>query len=326
MSASVPTDEDEDEDEDDEGARAKDTQTDDLRAALTADLGLSDLAIEKIGEVMKSMGTSFTDAAERLGFLKPEEIEASLRRIYAARERARAPEDIGMIGNAIRRISADRRVVLRQGERVTPSPQLIIAHDHDNPRSERLRALRTELLLLHEAQRGANMVAVVSPGSGEGRSQLCAELAISFAQLGRRTLLVDADMRKPEQHVLFGSDNLQGLSQAIARNERPFLHPVADLPFMHLLTAGVIPPNPLELLSDGRFSKLLAEWRNSYEFVVLDTPPVDLSADGLAVATVASRVLVLSRAQHTKFKSTRSLLRRLATTQSKLLGAVINHF
>lgn len=319
MNASSPTDEDDDDD------RADDAQTD-LRAALIADLSLSDPAVEKIGEVMKSMGTSFTDAAERLGFLRPDEIEASLRRIYAARERTQAREDIGLIGNAIRRISADRRVVLRQGEPVIPGAKLIIAHDHDNPRSERLRALRTELLLLHEQIRGANMVAVVSPGSGEGRSQLCAELAISFAQLGRRTLLVDADLRKPEQHLLFGSANLEGLSQAIARNDRPYLHPVAELPFMHLLTAGVVPPNPLELLSDGRFSKLLAEWRNSYEFVVLDTPPVDLCADGLAVATVAARVLVLSRAQHTKFKSTRSLLRRLATTQSKLLGAVINNF
>jgi receptor protein-tyrosine kinase len=181
-------------------------------------------------------------------------------------------------------------------------------------------------LLLHETGPGANMVAVLSPGPGEGRSQLCGELAISFAQLGRRTLLVDADMRKPQQHVLFGSTNEHGLSQAIAHNEKPYYHPVTGLPFMHLLTAGPIPPNPLELLSDGRFSNLLNEWRNSYEFIVLDTPPVAQCADGLAVATMAARALVLSRAQHTTYKSTRALLRRLASTQSRLLGAVINHF
>jgi protein-tyrosine kinase len=95
---------------------------------------------------------------------------------------------------------------------------------------------------------------------------------------------------------------------------------------MHLLTAGPVPPNPLELLSDGRFEKLVAEWRNNYEFLVLDTPPVSKCADGLAVATLAGRVLVLSRAQHTSYKSTRELMRRLATTQSKILGAVLNHF
>jgi receptor protein-tyrosine kinase len=293
-----------------------------LHAALISELGLSDVTVERIYEVMQSMGTTFVDAAGRLGILKPETIEQALIKIRSGH----TGDEAGMIETAIRRIASDRRVVLRQGERVTPSPSLILAHDPDNPRSERLRALRTELLLLHESGPGANMVAVLSPGPGEGRSQLCGELAISFAQLGRRTLLVDADMRKPQQHVLFGSTNQHGLSQAIAHNDKPYFHPVGGLPFMHLLTAGPIPPNPLELLSDGRFSNLLNEWRNTYEFIVLDTPPVAQCADGLAVATMAARALVLSRAQHTTYKSTSALLRRLASTQSRLLGAVINHF
>jgi receptor protein-tyrosine kinase len=293
-----------------------------LHAALISELGLTDVMVERIYEVMHTMGTTFVDAAGRLGILKPEVIEQALLKIRSGR----TDEEAGMIETAIRRIASDRRVVLRQGERVTPSPKLILAHDPENPRSERLRALRTELLLLHDTGRGANMVAVLSSDPGEGRSQLCGELAISFAQLGRRTLLVDADMRKPQQHVLFGSTNEHGLSQAIAHNEKPYFHPVAGLPFMHLLTAGPVPPNPLELLSDGRFTNLLTEWRNSYEFIVLDTPPVSLCADGLAVATMAARALVLSRAQHTTYKSTRALLRRLASTQARLLGAVINHF
>ena len=311
MTAPSPTNHDRDQDSEVE-----------LNAALIAELGLSDVSVQKIYEVMHSMDTTFIDAAGRLGILRPETIQQALHKIRAAQQ----SNEMGMIETAIRRIASDRRVVLRQGERVVPGPKLILAHDPDNPRSERLRALRTELLLLHETGRGANMVAVLSPSSGEGRSQLCGELAISFAQLGRRTLLVDADMRKPQQHELFGSSNGNGLSPAIAHNEKPYYHPVSGLPFMHLLTAGPIPPNPLELLSDGRFSNLLNEWRNSYEFIVLDTPPVEQCADGLAVATIAARALVLSRAQHTTFKSTRALLRRLATTQSRLLGAVINHF
>jgi receptor protein-tyrosine kinase len=294
----------------------------DINDKLIAELGLTGDSLEKIHEVMRSMSTTFADAAERLGLLRPDAFEQALLKIKSGR----TVEDEGMVETAIRRIAADRRVVLRQGERVAPSRKLILAHEPDNARSERLRALRTELLLLHETGRGANVLAVVSPGSGEGRSQLCAELAISFAQLGRRTLLVDADMRKPQQHVLFGSSNQHGLSQSIAHNEKPYYHPVTGLPFMHLLTAGPIPPNPLELLSDGRFSNLLNDWRNAYEFIVLDTPPVEEFADGLAVATVAARALVLSRAEHTSFNSTRALLRRLASTQSKLLGAVINHF
>jgi Mrp family chromosome partitioning ATPase len=82
----------------------------------------------------------------------------------------------------------------------------------------------------------------------------------------------------------------------------------------------------LELLSDGRFEKLLSEWRNNYEFIVIDTPPVSHCADGLAVASLAARVLIVSRSQHTSYKNTREMLRRLATTQSTILGAVLNHF
>src|ERR1700676_270816 len=261
----------------------------DINDKLIAELGLTGESLEKIHEVMRSMSTTFADAAERLGLLRPEAFEQALLKIKSGH----MVEDESMVETAIRRIAADRRVVLRQGERVAPSRQLILAHDPDNPRCERLRALRTELLLLHETGRGANVLAVISPGSGEGRSQLCAELAISFAQLGRRTLLVDADMRKPQQHVLFGSTNQHGLSQSIAHNEKPYYHPVTGLAFMHLLTAGPIPPNPLELLSDGRFSNLLTDWRNAYEFIVLDTPPVEVCADGLAVATIAARALVV---------------------------------
>jgi len=291
--------------------------------SLITELGLSDVTVQKIYEVMASFNVNFIEAANRLGILRPETIEDALSSI----KRKRTPEEsVGIMETALRRISSDKRVVLRQGERVTPGPALILAHDSDHPRSERLRALRTELLLLHEAARGANIVAVVSPGGGEGRSQLCGELAICFAQLGRRTLLVDADMRKPQQHVLFGATNQHGLSQAIAMNEKPYFHPVNGLPFMHLLTAGPVPKNPLELLSDGRVANLLTDWRNAYEFIVLDTPPVEQCADALAVATMAQRTLILSRARHTTYKSTRALLRRLGSTQSRLLGAVINHF
>ncbi len=301
---------------------AIDDSADELSVALIAELQLDESTVRSIHDIMRSMHTSFVDAANRLGVLPPGAIEEALINIGSERP----AEEIGLIENAIRRIATSKQVVLRQGEPVTPGPELILAHDSDNPRSERLRALRTELLLLHEAGRAANMIAIVSPGSGEGRSLLCGELAISFAQLGRRTLLVDADLRRPRQHLLFGSTNDHGLSQAIARNEKPYYHPVVGLPTMHLLTGGPVPRNPLELLSDGRFGSLMNEWRNSYEFVVLDTPPITDFADGLAVAALAARALLLSRARHTTFASTRALMRRLDTTQSRLLGAVINHF
>jgi protein-tyrosine kinase len=293
-----------------------------LRTELVAYFHLDAQAVGKIFEVMQKSDIRFSDAAIQLGLVSRVDVDEATIRTRVNQ----APQDSGLVETAIRRISSDRRIVLKHGEVVTPGSRLILAHDADNARSERLRALRTELLLLNEGTRGANVVAIVSPGSGEGRSQLAAELAIAFAQLGRRTLLVDADLRNPQQHVFFGADNQHGLTKVITNFEKPIYHPVLGLPQMHLLTAGPTPTNPLELLSDGRFEKLVTEWRNAYEFLVLDTPPLSKCADGIAVATLAGRVLLLSRAQHTSYAGTRDMLRRLASTQSRILGAVINHF
>lgn len=207
-----------------------------------------------------------------------------------------------------------------------PDSRLLIAHDPYDPHCEKIRALRTELLLRRESTEQADIVALVSPCAGEGRSQLAAELAISFAQLGRPTLLVDADLRRPQQHLLFGIDNRKGLSQAIEFAEKPYYHNVRNLPRMSLLTAGGVPTNPLELLLSGNFPPLIEDWRDNFEFVVVDTAPVTHFSDALAVASLVGRVLALSRAQHTPYKESQEMMRRLAATRSQVLGAVISHF
>jgi protein-tyrosine kinase len=293
-----------------------------LHMALLARFKMSPEEIKAVYALMPIEHLSFAEAALRLGFVTQEQVDEAL--VWARRRQTL--DNSGLIETAVRKISDNRQVVLAQGEKVHPGPDLILAHDPDNSRSERIRALRTELLLLSEAASGANTIALLSACAGEGRSQLAAELAIAFSQLGRRALLVDADLRRPRQHVLFGSSNQNGLTEALALRQKPWFHPVDGLPQLSLLTAGTTPPNPLELLSDGRFARLLQEWRKAFEFVVLDTPPVKEFADGLAIATLAGRVIVLSRGQHSTYVETRELLRRLGSTQSQILGAVINHF
>jgi protein-tyrosine kinase len=207
-----------------------------------------------------------------------------------------------------------------------PTPRLAAASDVLDPRCEKIRALRTELLLRAEPGAGAEVIALLSPGTGEGRSQLAAELAITFAQLDRPTLLVDADLRHPSQHLLFAADNKSGLSQAITHDRTPCFQHVDGLPHLSLLTAGPTPDNAPELLLNKRFAALVAEWRESFDFVVLDTAPVTGYSDGLAVASVVKRVLVLSRARHTPYAESRDMLRRLGAIRSQIVGAVINHF
>jgi len=247
--------------------------------------------------------------------------------------------DAADVGSASQEISTNQPLEPRRDEgpvrvpydgenRRAPRPDdsLVIAHDPYHPRAEQLRMLRTELILRHEQRGRANIVAVLSPCSGEGRSQLAAELAVTFAQLGQPTLLVDADLRRPRQHVLFGADNRVGLSQALTYDQPVIPSAVEGVPHLSLLPSGPTPKNPLELLSDARFEQLIGEWRERYSYVVIDTAPISLYSDGLAVATLVGRVLAVSRANHTPYRQTREMLRRLAATHSRILGAVISRF
>jgi receptor protein-tyrosine kinase len=209
--------------------------------------------------------------------------------------------------------------------KAVPAACLVPAHSLYHERSEQIRMLRTELLLRHDAA-GANLFAVVSANAGEGRSQLAAELAISCSQLGQPTLLIDADLRRPRQHALFDADNRRGLACVLALGMKPFLQAVQGLPSLALLTSGPLPPNPLELLSDSRFEDQIARWREQFAFVVIDTAPIARYADALAVATIAGRVLAISRAQQTSYRAVRDMQRRLAATRARTIGAVINHF
>jgi hypothetical protein len=158
-----------------------------LNTAFVAHAGLNADDLQAIRQEMQESGLSFTRAAMHLGLLTQEEIERAFVRTLNSID----AEKSSIIEAALRKVSAGRQLVLRQGAEVTPGERLAPLLDPGNPRGEQLRTLRTQLLLLCETTRTATMIAIVSPGSGEGRSQLAAELAVSFAQLGKPTLLVD---------------------------------------------------------------------------------------------------------------------------------------
>ena len=291
--------------------------------AFLSNTHLSREKLDLIEQTMRISGMSFTDSALHLGLLSQHEIE----RAVASTLSRLVEEQPSLIEAALRKASSGRELVLRQGPPVKPGSRLAPVLNPTSKRGEQIRALRTQLLLLSEASRTATSIAILSPRSGDGRSQLAAELALSFAQLGKRTLLVDADMRRPTLQNLFNCIPEAGLADAIATDSAPHLHPVQDLPDMKFLSAGhSLRANPLELLSDNRFARIMQSWQNSYAFIVLDTPPMAEYADALALATLAGRALIIGRAKHTTYKDLRSMMRRLAITQTRVMGAVLNQF
>lgn len=283
---------------------------------------LSSDTVDKINELMGSLQIRFAEAAVKTGAVTELQLEEALDWINQ-RELVKGP---GLIEEVLRRTAHKRDVVIWERDQLEPAKDIVLVHDPEHPRNETIRSLRTELLLRCKGWRGAGMIAIVSPCGREGRSQLAAELAISFAQLERRTLLIDADLRRPSQHRLFAADNDIGLAQALTRGGPHHFYGIRGLPDMALMTAGDVPSNPLELLSGGAFERTMREWRRQFQFVILDTPPTTEFSDGLAVAAAAGNVLILGRAEVTRFADLNEICRHLSSTNSRVLGAVINRF
>jgi receptor protein-tyrosine kinase len=211
--------------------------------------------------------------------------------------------------------------------RVKPGPALFSAHNPGHPHSENIRLLRTEILLRHTARDRGMAFAVLSAGQGEGRSRLAAELALAFAQLGRSTLLLDADMRNPHLHKLFGAGQHNGLAQAITGSSAPGFLGVEGYPSLSLMTSGTsTTTNPLELLSDGRFESFMSELRDTFDFIIVDTPRSADFADALVIATVVGHVLTVHRAKHTRVKAASTMFKQLASARAEILGGVLNKF
>jgi protein-tyrosine kinase len=293
-----------------------------LRDALIATGRLNVHGAVRIDETMRSMGISFGDAAIQLGLITASELADATE--TAQQLPPKAPD--GIIEGAIQRMSMNRGMPVKYMGTVKPGPSLILLRDPENVYSEQIRALRTELLLLNGASRSGSLIGILSPCRGEGRTQLCAELAIAFSQLGQRTLLVDADLRRPKIHALFGSDNAYGLGQALTSGSTAQLFGVEQLPHLSVLIAGPSVPNPLELLTSGHFQRQMTDWRKKYNIVIIDTPPISEFADGLAIASFAEQVLIVGRAGSTPHKNLKEMLRRMGATQSRIVGSVISSF
>lgn len=297
-----------------------------LRDALIAMGKLTPEGAVRIDGAMRNQGLGFGDAALHLGLITPEELAAATE---AARKLSPEAPD-GIVEGALHRMAFNRGLPVKYTGIVKAGPSIMLLREPDSIFSEQIRALRTELLLLNSSSRSGNLVGILSPCKGEGRTQLCAELAIAFSQLGQRALLVDADLRRPRVHALFesvnGTDNSFGLGQALESGSVPQLLAVEKLPHLSVLVAGRSVPNPLELLTNGHFQRQMADWRKKYGIILIDTPPISDYADGLAIASFADQVVIVGRADSTPHRNMKEMLRRMGGTQSRIVGAVINSF
>jgi protein-tyrosine kinase len=204
--------------------------------------------------------------------------------------------------------------------------ELVLLTNPFSDEAETFRDLRSQLMLgalnPTEARRA---LAVVSADVGDGKTFITANLAVAFAQLGGRTLLVDADMRTPRQHKLFGISPATGLSNILSgRTEKKAIHQVADLPSLYVLPVGGVPPNPLELVQRPTFTLLIDELLNKFDYVLVDTPARIHGSDARVVAAKCGAALVVGRKGKTQMPALNGLLNSLKKSTTKIAGVILN--
>lgn len=195
---------------------------------------------------------------------------------------------------------------------------------HD-PQVEALRALRSQLALRWRSE--YKHLAVVPAAAGQGASRIAANLAVVFSQMGARTLLIDADMRAPRQHMLFQLEDARGLSDILAGHAgTEVIQGVHPLKNLFVLPAGTEPPNPLELLARPALSRVLGSAGEQFEVVIIDTPPARECADAQAVCARTGNALVVARRHHARIADVQDLKQQLTVAGAEAVGAVLTDF
>lgn len=272
-----------------------------LGALLVGAGKLSASDAERVYRAQEESGLRFGAAAVKLGLVTEDDIQHMLARQYDY-------------------------PYLIAGES-TINEEVVAAYKPFSARVEGLRALRAQLKLRwFDAAKGGRPLAVISPQRGDGRSFLAANLAVVFSQLGERTLLVDADLRQPRQHRLFGISEATGLSAVLAGrcDAASAVQRIAGLIDLSVLPAGPLPPNPAELLDRVAFSGLLEQFAQDYDVVLLDSAAGIGNADAHAVASRARAAIMVVRRNRTRLSVAREMVAALHATA--MLGTVINEF
>ncbi|MEK3888443.1 CpsD/CapB family tyrosine-protein kinase [Bacillus sp. FSL K6-3431] len=210
-------------------------------------------------------------------------------------------------------------------ELVNTKRKLIAMLNPKSPVSEQYRTIRTniEFSAIDEEIR---TLMVTSTGPGEGKSTTTANLAIVFAQQGKKVLLVDADMRKPTVQYTFSMNNLYGLTNVLTRkmsvNESV---KASKLEGLDILTSGPIPPNPAELLSSKAMKYFFEEALDLYDIVIFDTPPVLAVTDAQVLSNQCDGTILVISSGNTDVENAQKTKELLHSAKAKLLGVVLNN-
>jgi protein-tyrosine kinase len=270
-----------------------------LGELLQHDGTLTEQDVREIMAAQRLAGEKFGEVASRLGLVKEQEVQHALAR--------QADFPLAVPGES------------------TLSPELITAYQPASARAEELRTLRSELGL-RWFSKGHRALAIVEARPGDGGGALAANLAVSFAQLGERTLLIDANLRAPSQQELFGLKSAVGLVEFIRGRENLDSATVKVPGFSNLsiMFSGALPPNPQELLGHVSFAYLMETVTVKYGVVIVDTPPMLQCADAQLIGARTGGAILATRRHDTRLADVVRIKSQLEAAGIDLLGAVVD--
>lgn len=263
---------------------------------------LTPMQVEKVLAEQKDSKLRFGEISIKLGFARPKDIEEALAQQFGY---SRSDVSTSLI-----------------------PPKLVAALNPTLPFAEALRGLRSQLMLRwFDGSPAQAALSVTSVDRGDGKSFITANLGVVFAQLGERTLVVDADLRHPTQHQIFGVENRMGLSGILGG--RAGLEEIIKVPSMSnlsVLPSGPLPPNPQELLGRQEFSDMLNQLTTMYDVILVDTPSAQEASDASVIAQRVRAALIVGRKDRTRSSELNQLAAIMSSSGIQILGATLNSF
>ncbi|MBU5450776.1 CpsD/CapB family tyrosine-protein kinase [Acetivibrio sp. MSJd-27] len=190
--------------------------------------------------------------------------------------------------------------------------------------AEAYKTVRTNIMFSLSDVENGKVIILTSPGPCEGKSTSALNVAVNFAKMGKKTLLIDADLRKPRIHKAMGVEH-EGLANYLGGfSEFDQVIAYSEEYGLDLMVCGTIPPNPSELLASNKMTKLVDRMKEQYDYIIIDTPPVNVVTDAVILSKLASGVVVVVREGSTTYTELSKAIETLEFAESRLLGIVVN--
>lgn len=231
------------------------------------------------------------------------------------------------MANNLNKVSANEKVVSRTDKGGNPArdyTKVILNEDSDFSIVEAYKSTRTNLEYALAASEGCKKIIFTSAMPSEGKTTSCINTAITFALADAKIILIDADLRKPKAHMCLELENNTGFSNYLAgfsELDEVIQHCKNGL---DVITSGQIPPNPSELLVSARMEKALNELAKSYDYIIIDAPPVNIVSDAVSMAKFATGVAIVVKENFTTHDALKKALSSLEFANAKILGFILN--